>query len=77
MAALYSFLGSKGYTVKRKLIRLDMSCKLEMRVPSQEEVQLFLEYAKGIKKKLLYTLMTETPWFGCGFRFGGLHDGAG
>ena len=61
MAALYSFLGSKGYTVKRKLIRLDMSCKLEMRVPSQEEVQLFLEYAKGIKKKLLYTLMTETP----------------
>jgi hypothetical protein len=61
MAALYSFLGSRGYTVKRRLVRLDMSCKLEMRVPTQEEVDLFLEYAKGIKKKLLYTMMKDIP----------------
>jgi hypothetical protein len=61
IAALYSFIGSKGYTVKRKLVRFDMSTKTEMRVPTREEVDLFVQYAKGMEKKLLYTLLAESP----------------
>lgn len=61
IAALYSFIGSKGYTVKRKLVRFDMSTKTQLRVPTREEVDLFVQYAKGMEKKLLYTLLTESP----------------
>lgn len=61
VSALYSFLGSKGYTVPRKLVRLNASNKFEMRVPTRQEVETFLEYARSLEKKLVYTLMVETP----------------
>jgi hypothetical protein len=38
-----------------------MADKFTMRVPEQEEIELFLQYAGSIDMKLLYTLMTETP----------------
>lgn len=61
VAAVYSFIGSKGYPIPRKLIRLDMADKFTMRVPEREEIELFLQYAGTIDMRLLYTLMTETP----------------
>lgn len=61
VTALYSFIGSKGYTIKKRLVRMDMSNKLEMRVPTKEEVEAFIQYAASMEKKLLYTLMVETP----------------
>ena len=61
VAAIYSFIASKGYPIPRKLIRLDMADKFTMRVPERHEIELFLQYAGSIDMKLLYTLMTETP----------------
>ncbi len=45
VAAIYSFIASKGYHVPRKLVRLDMADKYMMRVPEREEVELFIQYA--------------------------------
>ncbi len=61
IAALYSYVGSKGYTIKRKLVRFDMGTKMELRVPTQQEVECFVQYASTIEKKLMYTLQVETP----------------
>lgn len=61
VAAVYSLIQSKGYTIPRKLIRLDMSGKTEMRVPERAEVELFIQYAHGLEKKLLYTMLTDSP----------------
>jgi len=61
IAAIYSFISSKGYAIPKKLIRLDMAEKLSIRVPERNEIELFLQYAGNIDMKLLYTLMTETP----------------
>lgn len=61
IAAVYSLIQSKGYTIPRKLIRLDMSSKTEMRVPEQKEIDLFIQYAHGLEKKLLYTMLTDSP----------------
>lgn len=61
IAAIYSYISSKGYPIPRKLVRLDMSDKFSMRVPEQKEIELFVQYASSIDMKLLYTLMTETP----------------
>lgn len=61
VAAMSSLLNSKGYTLKRRLVRLDISPMLEMRVPEQKEVEVFVSYARGMQKKLLYTMMTDTP----------------
>jgi len=61
LAAVYSFIGSKGYPIPRKLVRFDSSPVLQMRVPTTEEVELFIQYAHSLEKKLLYTLMTEIP----------------
>ena len=61
LAALASLLNSKGFTLKRKLVRINAPPKLEMRVPDQAEVQRFIEYASGLEKKLLYTMLTDTP----------------
>ena len=36
--------------MKRKLVRFDMSTKTEMRVPTREEVDLFVQYAKGMER---------------------------
>jgi len=61
VAAVYSLIQSRGYTIPRKLIRLDMSDKTEMRVPEQAEVELFIQYAHGLERKLLYTMLTDSP----------------
>ena len=61
LAATYSFIGSKGYPIPKKLIRFDMSTALEMRVPTQEEADIFIKYAHGMERKLLYTMMKESP----------------
>jgi hypothetical protein len=61
IAALYSYVGSRGYTIKRKLVRFDMGTKMELRVPTQNEVECFVQYASTIEKKLMYTLQVEAP----------------
>jgi hypothetical protein len=61
VAAVYSFIGSKGYPIPRKLIRLDMADKLMMRVPEREEIETFLHYARTPEKKLYYTMTTDCP----------------
>jgi hypothetical protein len=61
LAAIGSLLNSKGFTLKRKLVRVDSSPKLEMRVPERQEVERFIEYAATLEKKLLYTILTDTP----------------
>lgn len=61
IAAIYSYISSKGYPIPRKLVRLDMADKFSMRVPEQNEIELFVQYASTIDMKLLYTLLTETP----------------
>jgi hypothetical protein len=61
IAAIISFILSKGYTIPKKLIRLDTADKYDMRVPEQPEIELFIQYAGDIGMKLLYTLMTESP----------------
>jgi hypothetical protein len=61
VAIVYSFLGSRGYTVPKKLLRLDMADELLMRVPEREDVEVFVQYAGSLERKLLYTLMTEIP----------------
>ena len=61
IAAICSFIASKGYTVPKKLVRLDASGMLQMRVPMREEVELFIQYAPNLEGKLCYTLMTESP----------------
>lgn len=61
IASVYSFIQSKGYVIPKRLIRMNMADKFTMRVPEREEIEFFLQYAKGLERKLLYTLMTETP----------------
>jgi hypothetical protein len=61
VAALYSYVGSRGYTIKRKLVRFDMGTKMELRVPTQQEAECFVQYASTTEKKLMYTLEIETP----------------
>lgn len=61
IAAVYSFIQSRGYMIPRKLLRLDQADKLEMRVPTRQEVELFVQYAHGLNKKLTYTMMTDSP----------------
>jgi len=61
IAAICSFIQSKGYPIPRKLVRLDMTDKLAMRVPKREEIEFFLQYAASLEEKVLYTFMTETP----------------
>jgi hypothetical protein len=38
-----------------------MGDKYEMRVPKREEIELFLQYAPTLERKVLYVLMTEIP----------------
>jgi hypothetical protein len=45
----------------KKLVKLDLSNQMETRYPTQTEVDLFLEYARGIQKKLAYTMMKDSP----------------
>jgi hypothetical protein len=61
LAAISSFITSKGYTLPKKLIRIDISDKYEIRVPTQEEIELFIQYAGSLDRKLLYALMTDSP----------------
>ncbi len=61
LAAIGSLMNSKGFTLKRKLVRINASPKLEMRVPIREEVERFVEYASTLEKKLYYTALTDTP----------------
>jgi hypothetical protein len=61
VAAVCSYISSGGYTIPRKLVRLDMANKFEMRVPEREEIEHFVDYASTPQKKLLYILMTESP----------------
>jgi hypothetical protein len=35
ISAIYSYVASKGYTIKRKLVRFDMGTKMELRVPTR------------------------------------------
>lgn len=60
VAAISSFIASKGYTLPRKLVRIDVTDKLEIRVPTPEEVELFIQYAGSLEKKLLYTMMRDS-----------------
>jgi hypothetical protein len=61
LAAIGSLLNSKGFPLKRKLVRIDASSKLEMRVPELGEVERFVEYASTLEKKLFFTALTDTP----------------
>jgi hypothetical protein len=61
LASIGSLLNSKGFILKRKLVRVDSSPKLEMRVPERAEVEHFIEYAPTLERKLLYTILTDTP----------------
>jgi len=61
VAAIYSFIASKGYNIPRKLVRVNTANKLMMRVPERLEVELFIQYSGNLDRKLLYTLMVDTP----------------
>jgi hypothetical protein len=61
ISAIYSYVSSGGYTIKRKLVRFDLGTKMEMRVPTQQEVESFIQYASTIEKKLMYTMQVEAP----------------
>jgi hypothetical protein len=56
ISAIYSYVASKGYTIKRKLVRFDMGTKMELRVLTSAEVECFLQYASTTEKKLMYTV---------------------
>lgn len=60
LAAISSFITSKGYTLPKKLVRIDISDKYDIRVPTQHEIELFLQYAGSLDRKLLYALMTDS-----------------
>jgi len=61
VASIYSYIQSKGYPIPKRLVHLDMSDKYEMRVPERSEVELFVQYASTLERKLLYTMLPETP----------------
>jgi hypothetical protein len=61
VAAILSYISSKGYSVPKKLVRVDSSNDRVMRVPEKKEVELFFQYAPTITEKLLYSMMTESP----------------
>lgn len=61
LAAVSSFVTSKGYSLPKKFIRIDISNKYDIRVPTHEEVGLFLQYAGSLDRKLLYAMITDSP----------------
>ena len=61
VSAIRTFIEVKGYPMPKKLVKLDLSNDKETRYPTQAEVDLFLEYARGIQKKLAYTMMIDCP----------------
>ena len=61
VSAIRAFIEVKGYPMPKKLVKLDLSNDKETRYPSQNEVDLFLEYARCTQKKLVYTMMKDSP----------------